>query len=146
MVKEEGVITEATPQTAWVKTVRSRACETCAESDSCEIVRNKKAMHVEVKNTLGVNKGDHVVIGFQSGSLLYLTFLLYLFPVISLVLGALAGSAAASLLNTDENLTALFSGFLLFAAAFSAVKRLNTKAARNDQYRPFLVKIYPKRQ
>ena len=141
MVKEEGVVTSATKSIAWVKTVRTTACEACEAKDSCEILNSKHSMHFEVRNTLNAVKGDRVVVGVQTKPLLALTFMLYVFPVFLLLIGALTGKKLSFLLQTDQNLTSMFFGFLLFFSAVFVIKKINNKVAKNWKYKPFLVKI-----
>ncbi len=142
MVKEEGVVTSATESIAWIKTVRTTACDTCSAKKNCEILNSKDSMHFEVKNTLNAEKGDRVVVGVQTKSLLFLTFMLYVFPVFLLLIGALTGKSIASVLNTDQNLTSMFFGFSLFFLAVFIIKKINNKVSQNWKYKPFLVKIF----
>jgi sigma-E factor negative regulatory protein RseC len=144
MVKEEGVVTSSTKSTAWVKTVRTSACDACEAKDNCEILNSKNSMHFKVKNTLNVSKGDRVVVGVQTKPLLFLTFMLYVFPIFLLLIGAVAGHNIAPTLKVDQNLTSMFSGFILFFLAIFIIKIINNKAADNWKYKPFLVKISKK--
>ncbi len=86
MVKEEGVVTSATKSIAWIRAVRSSACQSCETKDNCEILNSKNSLHFKVKNTLNVGKGDRVVIGLQTKPLLFLTFMLYVFPIFLLMI------------------------------------------------------------
>ncbi|MCD4742103.1 MAG: SoxR reducing system RseC family protein [Desulfobacteraceae bacterium] len=144
MVKEEGVVTSASQSTAWVKTVRTSACDACKAKDNCEILNSKDSMHFEVRNILNAGKGDRVVVGVQTRPLLVLTFMLYVFPIFLLLIGAVAGKNLAFLLKTDQNLTSILFGFILFFIAVFIIKKINNNVAKNQKYRPFLVKILKK--
>ncbi len=144
MVTEEGIITGTTSSTAWVKTVRSSACEACEAKDSCHESSHSREMTVEVDNTLNADIGDRVAIGFRTGPLLQLTFMLYVFPIILLIAGAALGQAVAPMLHTDQSLTSLFTGIACFAAAFLIIRRLNNKLASQKKYMPFLLRIVHK--
>jgi sigma-E factor negative regulatory protein RseC len=141
MVKEEGVVTSADQSIAWIKTIRTTACEACEAKNNCEILNSKNSMHFEVRNTLNAEKGDRVVVGIQTKSLLFLTFMLYVFPIFLLLIGALTGKNLALFLNTDQNLTSILLGFTLFFLAVFIIKKINNKVANNQRYKPFLVKI-----
>ena len=141
MVKEEGVVTSADQSIAWIKTIRTTACEACEAKNNCEILNSKNSMHFEVRNTLNAEKGDRVVVGIQTKSLLFLTFMLYVFPIFLLLIGALTGKNIAFFLNTDQNLTSMLFGFTLFFLAVFIIKKINNKVAKNQRYKPFLVKI-----
>ena len=141
MVKEEGVVTSATKSIAWVKTIRTTACDACEAKDNCEILNSKDSMHFKVRNTLNAEKGDRVVVGVQTRPLLFLTFMLYVFPIFLLLIGAVVGQNLAFFLKTDQNLTSIFFGFILFFLAVFIIKKINNSVAENWKYKPFLVKI-----
>jgi len=52
MVTEEGIITGTAQTTAWVKTIRSKSCESCDSKDSCGEGGKAREMVVQVENTL----------------------------------------------------------------------------------------------
>jgi sigma-E factor negative regulatory protein RseC len=141
MVKEEGVVTSATQSIAWIKTTRTTACNTCAAKKNCTTLNSKNSMHFEVENTLNAEKGDRVVVGVQTKALLFLTFMLYVFPVFLLLIGALTGKNIAFIWETDQNLTSMLFGFSLFFASVFVIKKINNKVAQNSKYKPFLIKI-----
>ena len=112
MITENGIVTQANAQTAWVKTTRSAACESCSEKDSCGTSHHgSQEMTVIVKNTLNVKTGDAVVIGIETKPMLILSFMLYVFPIILLIIGAGIGNSLAPFLKMDESVTSMVSGF-----------------------------------
>ncbi len=141
MVKEEGVVTSVSNASAWVKTVRTTACEACEAKNNCEILNSKNSMHFKVRNTLNAKKGDRVVVGVKTNSLLFLTFMLYVFPIFLLLIGALAGKNLSFIFKTDQNLTSMFFGFILFFSAIFLIKKINNRVTENSKYKPFLVRI-----
>lgn len=140
MITENGIVTSATDTTAWIKTTRSGACEACSSRESCGTASNQKEMIVSVKNTLCVKPGDHVVIGLETRPIMYLTFLLYVFPIIMLVIGALIGNAAAPKLEINSSLTSMVCGFFFFGLAFVFIRKKNRSLSGKDSYKPFLVR------
>jgi sigma-E factor negative regulatory protein RseC len=140
MITENGIVTQVDPSTAWVKTIRSSACESCATKDSCHTAGNQKAMIVMVENTLQVKKGDHVVIGIQTRPMLYLTFLLYVFPVILLMIGAAIGSSMAPAMDINPSAFSLVVGFSFFGSAFYFIRKKHNSLSKNNAYKPFLVR------
>ncbi len=144
MVTEEGIITRTDSSAAWVKTVRSASCEACEAKDSCHESSHSKEMIVKVDNTISACIGDRVAIGFRTGPLLQLTFMLYVFPIILLMAGAAIGQAAAPVFNTDQSLTSIFTGISCFAVAFIIIRKLNNKLASQKKYMPFLIRIVQK--
>lgn len=143
MIKENGIVTQADPAFAWVKTIRNAACEGCSSRESCGTGHTGKEMIVKVKNTLAVEKGDGVVIGLETKPMLMLSFLLYVFPILLLVLGAAIGDSLAPLLNINKSLAAMALGFVSFFAAFLVIRQRQAGLAAKEEFHPFLVKKRP---
>lgn len=141
MITENGIVIQTTDATAWIKTNRTAACESCASRDSCGGGHHpSQEMTVEVENTLGVAKGDHVVIGIETKPVMLLTFLVYVVPIICLVAGALAGDILAHSYDLDPSFTAMASGFSLFGIAFLIIRIKSSRLNAKEGYRPFLVR------
>ena len=143
MITENGIVTSANSGTAWIKTIRSGACESCSSRESCGTATNQKEMIVTVKNTLNVQQGDHVVIGLETRPILYLTFLLYVFPILLLIIGALIGNFSAPLIDLNPSLFSMFIGFIFFGTAFVIIRKKNKTLSENSDYKPFLVRKKP---
>lgn len=141
MITEDGIVTHATPETAWIKTTRSAACESCASKDSCGVGHHpSEEMTITVPNTLGVKNGDHVLVGMDSAPMLFLSFFLYVFPIILLIIGALIGDALAPALEMNRSVLSMGFGFLLFAVAFLIIRKKQAGMSKKDKYKPFLVR------
>jgi sigma-E factor negative regulatory protein RseC len=140
MITENGIVTQSNRSTAWIKTIRSGACEGCSSKESCGTSHNAKAMIVTVKNTLAVEKGDQVVIGLETKPMMFLTFLLYVFPILLLIGGAIIGDSLAPLLEMNRSLCAMVLGFGFFGAAFLVIRKKHTTLTQKDEFKPFLVR------
>ncbi|RLC04281.1 MAG: Fis family transcriptional regulator [Deltaproteobacteria bacterium] len=140
MITENGIITSANPSVAWVKTTRSGACEACASKESCGTGGSQKEIIVTVKNTLRVEKGDHVVIGLETRPMLFLTFFLYVFPIILLLIGAVIGNSLAPSFQMDPSLVSMAFGFSFFGLSFFIIRKKNTSLSKKEEYKPFLVR------
>ncbi len=140
MITENGIVTNANVSTAWIKTTRSSACKACASRESCGTVESQKEMTVTVKNTLNVGKGDHVVIGLESRPMLFLTFFLYVFPIILMIIGAMIGNGLAPSFQINPSFAAVISGFSFFGIAFYIIRKKNDSLAKKEEYKPFLVR------
>lgn len=106
-------------------------------------MHGSKEMTLVVKNTLGVEQGDRVVIGIETKPMLLLIFLLYLFPIICLLIGALTGDALAPLVSMSPSLGGLLLGGTAFGLAFVIIRLNHSKLNRKDEYKPFLVRKAP---
>jgi sigma-E factor negative regulatory protein RseC len=140
MITENGIVSNANASTAWIKTIRASSCKSCSSRDNCETAQNKQEMIVTVKNTLAVEKGDHVVIGLEAKSLITLSFLLYVFPIILLIIGAVIGDSLAPVFDMSPSLAAMAIGFLLFAVSFLFIRRKSNQLSKKNEYKPFLVR------
>lgn len=140
MITENGIVTNVTSSVAWIKTTRTGACESCSSKKSCDTVNSQKEQIVTVKNTLSVKTGDHVVIGLETRPILFLTFLLYVFPVLLLIIGALIGNSLALFLQMDPSLISMAIGFSFFGLAFFLIRKKNNSLSKKDEYKPFLVR------
>ncbi len=140
MITENGIVTQADRSTARITTMRSSACKGCSSQGSCGTSHSSKEMTVTVKNTLGVQTGDRVVIGLDTKPMVILSFLLYVFPIILLIIGALIGDSLAPLLEMDRSLCAMILGFSFFGAAFLIIRKKQAGLALKDEFKPFLVR------
>lgn len=144
MVTEEGVITGATGSMAWVKTIRSKTCEHCDSKDSCSEGGKAREMVVEVENTLNAGVGDRVVIAFDTVPMLKLSFMLYIFPVILLIIGAALGQHYAPVMEMDESAASILAGLASFAVSFVFIRLFNNRFAGKKEFKPFLLRFAPR--
>lgn len=141
MITENGVVTQTNTTLAWIKTTRSSACEACASRESCGTPGQLgKEMIVQVKNTLNVKAGDHVVIGLETKPVMMLTFLVYVVPIVALVAGALIGDQMGPVFGINPSLLAMILGFSSFGLAFLIIRRKSFQLNEKDGYKPFLVR------
>ena len=145
MATEQGVVLRADSQTAWVKTVRSTACEGCSAKGSCHGTGGAQDREVKALNTAGARAGDRIVLGFETGSLLKATFLIYVFPIILLVVGAAHGQMLAPIIDLNASVLSVLSGFAFFFSALIFVKARANKMAKKDGYQPKVIKIIDRR-
>ena len=143
MITENGIVTTATSSTAWIKTIRSGACESCSSKKSCGTASNQKEMIVSVKNTLRVEPGDHVVIGLETGPIMFLTFLLYVFPILMLIAGALIGNHLGPIFSFNASASSMIVGFAFFSIAFGIIKFKNRSYSKDQAFKPFLIRKKP---
>jgi sigma-E factor negative regulatory protein RseC len=141
MITENGIVTDVNSSLAWIRTIRSGTCASCSSKDSCGTsIHGQKEMILSVKNTLNVQKGDQVVIGLEAKPLLVISFLLYVFPVLCLILGALIGNSLAPNFDVNPSLFSLVIGTFFFAAAFLIIRKKGRSLSMREAYKPFLVR------
>ena len=144
MALEEGIITRTIGDTAFIRTQRTTACEGCSERHTCHSMGNAKEIEIEVANPVRATAGDTVVVAFKTSQLVLLSFMLYVFPIIAMVVGAVFGNSIAENFGGDPSIFAAVFGFLFFGIAMAAIKLKDTQAKRTGKYRPVIVQIKKK--
>jgi sigma-E factor negative regulatory protein RseC len=141
MATEQGVVIKTDAGATWVKTTRTGACEGCSAKASCHSSDAGEEMEVNVINEIGAKAGDRIVLSFETGSLLKATFLLYMFPILMLILGAYIGQETAVFFDFNSSGFAIVTGFSFFGAALLIVKIKANQLAKKREYRPKIIKI-----
>ena len=144
MALEEGIVTRTTGDTAFIRTRRTTACEGCSERHACHSMGNIKEIEIEVANPLGATAGDLVVVAFKTSQLVFLSFMLYVFPIIAMVIGAIFGNSIAGNFGSDPSIFAAIFGFLFFGLAMAAIKLKDAQARKTGKYQPVIVQIKKK--
>jgi len=98
-------------------------------------------MIVETRNTANAKVGDKVVVSIGTGAFLRATFLIYMFPIICLLVGALIAHAVAGRLGLNQSALSAVAGMGCFTVALVLVKRNAGRMAADDAYRPKIVRI-----
>jgi sigma-E factor negative regulatory protein RseC len=143
MAIEEGVVFKiSTPGTAWVRTTRSSACESCSSRHACQQGEAAgKEMEVEAINTVNAHVGDRIVLNIRTASLLKATFLLYVFPILAMLAGALLGQWVAQTRGSDPSSMAALFAFAFFGLAFVVIRVAGRRLAKDKSYRPEIIKV-----
>ena len=141
MATEQGVVLRTDSEGAWVKTIRSSACEGCTAKGSCHSMGGGQDMEVKALNPAGAREGDRIVLSFETSSLLKATFLIYVFPIIFLIAGAALGQMLAPLMAFNPSSLAALLGFAFFFTALFIIKSRANKMAKQNAYQPKITKI-----
>ena len=140
MATEQGIVIRTDSGGAWVKTTKSGSCEGCSARGACHSLREHGAMEVKAINEAGAKVGDRIVLSFETSSLLKATFLLYVFPIILLVVGAVIGQETAPYFDYNPSGFSAAIGFSFFFAAVLTIKFKANRLARKNDYRPKVIK------
>jgi sigma-E factor negative regulatory protein RseC len=142
MATEEGIVTKIeSTDTAWVKTTKSGACKSCSARSSCHSLGGGEEMEVEAINRAGAQIGQKVVLSFDTSPLLKATFLLYVFPIIAMIIGAFVGQELAPNFNANVSFLSAFFAFSFFGLTLLYVRSKGNKMAKKDEYRPKIVRV-----
>ena len=142
MATAEGIVTKVYSSTAWVKCSKSAACETCKAKAFCDTMGGgDDDVEVEAINAARAKVNDRVFISFETSSLLKVSFLVYMVPVLFLILGVVIGDKIALIFNYDQSIFSIVVGFLFLFAAFFFVKAKGNKMSKKDEYKPKIIRI-----
>jgi len=141
MATEQGIVIKTDTGTAWVKTVKSGSCAGCSARRSCNAMGGDNEMEVNAINEAGAKLGDRIVLSFKTSSLLKASFLLYVFPILLLIIGAAIGQEIAPKFDFSPSGFSAIIGFAFFFAALLIIKTTANKLAKKNDYRPKIIKI-----
>ena len=144
MAFEEGIVFKKTQNTVWVKTQRAKTCSHCEAKDDCQTMNSHmEEMEVEVDNTIGAQEGDLVMLSMPTGSLLQLSFLMYIVPIILMIIGGVLGQKIAPIIQWDETFCSVTFSLVCFALTIFGIRLLSFKLVKNQKYRPQISRIKP---
>jgi len=141
LATEQGIVIKTDSSAAWVKTIKTGDCAGCSARGSCHSLGNNDAMEVKAINEAGAKAGDRIVLLFETSSLLKATFLLYVFPILLLIIGAAIGQELAPHIDFNPSGLSALTGFSFFIVAVLIIKARANKMALKKEYRPKIIKI-----
>jgi sigma-E factor negative regulatory protein RseC len=138
---EQGVVVRIDAAGTWVKTVRSGACDDCSSKGVCHTLGGGKETEVAAVNLIGARVGDRVVLKLETSSFLKATFLVYMFPILMLVVGAAAGEWISRSAGLGSPLPSAVLGFGFLAAGLLLMRIIAGRLAKKNEYRPRIYKV-----
>jgi sigma-E factor negative regulatory protein RseC len=138
---EKGIVIKIDSSTARVRTTKSSECQSCTARHSCSATAAGGNMEVDAVNAVGAQVGDRILLYFETGSLLKATFLLYIFPILGMLLGATIGHWFSLKNGMNPSAPAAATGFLFLILSFLIVRSKANKLAQNNHYRPKIIKV-----
>ena len=141
MMSEEGIVKRTIGTKAWVVTTRSEMCEACASQGACKVLGGGKEMEVEAINTAQAKPGDQVLLTLENQSLIKLSFLVYMFPILALIAGAALGQKVGPLLSINQELASFGLGAIAFGLAFLIVRKKDKTLEQTGSTIPRVTRI-----
>lgn len=102
-------------------------------------------MEVKAVNRAGAKEGDRVVLEIKTSPFLKATFLLYVFPILCMILGAVLGEKIAPVLQMDENTLSVVFALAFFLISIWVVKVKGEKMGKKEAYHPVIIRILKSR-
>jgi sigma-E factor negative regulatory protein RseC len=141
LASEEGEVIRVDASGTWVKTVRSGACDSCSSKASCHTMGGGKEVEVSVVNTVGAHVGDRVILKMDTAPLLKGTFLVYMFPILLLVVGAALGEWISRTSGLESSWPSALIGFGSLAAGLILMRSIGRRLAERAEYRPRISRV-----
>lgn len=142
MIETQAVVIKIEDAVAYVQAERKTSCSGCSES-SCgtSVLANffgQKAPLYRARNEAGAKVGDRVMVGMDESALFKGTLLLYLFPLLLLFVGAVAGSSLAATAEVRDYYSVI-GAVIGLAAGFVGLKLLSARLGLRKQFQPVIM-------
>lgn len=139
--EKSGQVLSTHQNLARVKIKRTSSCATCSCAGMCSPF-GKDWMIIEALNLPGAREGQNVIVTYEVENELKASFILYIVPLISLILGAVVGAWLDPLHNQD--LSSVTGGFGLLTLTYLAIRSYSQKKYRLEQkFNPVIREILP---
>ncbi len=140
LLREVGRVTELSGSMAKVVVKRSSSCENCG---ACGM-GSRQEMQFMLKNDIGAQVGDQVVIEMRSKALYKAAFVVYTIPLVAMILGFILGQSigiSRRMGNDQAELTGIGTGFLFLVLAFFTLRWLDRLQGFGSELQPQLVAV-----
>ena len=122
-------------------------CESCEAKGACFTFGGGGAnTEVKARNTVGAEIGDIVTLSMKGSSIIKVSFLVYMLPILAIIGGIVLGYLAARLIPIDENILVGVFGLFAFSGAFVWVKKKGNRLADNKEFVPEITSKQKARQ
>lgn len=133
LVEEQGLVVSLQGRYASISPLtQSDGCQSCASKSMCgsalmQPLFGSKQRLLIAENTINASPGDQVTIGLNRMALVLSSLMVYLFPLLMLILGAITGEAIANRAGIENAefvsiLSALGSAMLAFIVVSRIVR------------------------
>ena len=123
-VTKEGIVLDNNKGHLTVQIFRNGACGSCSASGSCA---ESKTTEIELFTHENIKKGDRVMIEGESSDVTKLTAVVYIFPVVMVLIGAILPNVFLKNTGIDLNLLTLLSVLVFLLISLVFVKGLDSK-------------------
>lgn len=135
-MKEIGQVIEKNGRILKVKFSSSEACHSCG---LCKI--NEENLVLNVIDECNAKIGDFVIVEVEKKDFYQVTFLIYLFPLISFILGVLIGYLIGERYRLDVQLLGFFIGLVFTVLSYPLIKSIYKKLSQKQKFIPVAKKI-----
>ena len=137
--RKPGQVLSTSHDRAKVKIKRSSSCATCSCAGMCSPF-GKDWMIIDALNPPGAMQGQQVMVTYQMEDELKASFILYIIPLLSLLLGAVAGAWLDPVNNQD--ISAVTGGFGMLTVSYLVIRYYSRKKySREQSFNPVIESI-----
>lgn len=145
MIEEIATVIACSGQQAILEAQRQSTCGSCGAKAGCGTAvfaktLGKKSSQITVENNLNLQVGDKVIVGLHENALLLGSFVIYLFPLLGMMLFALAGNYISNYFSINNELLIIGAALIGFILTISFVKRFNAQIKTDPRFQPVILK------
>jgi len=139
MIEDIGRVVRVADDKAFIEVERSSACASCGLQEAEELATGGKVVF-EAYNMAEATIGDRVRVQVRTGAFTKASLYIYGIPVLFLVIGAITGAYAATILKrSSDTMSALFAiGGLVVGFIILFLLR---KSSNKTEYMPVIVEV-----
>lgn len=138
-----GTVLEVKGETVLVRMRRHLACEKCGRCGGILTSTDRKELILELPNSVKAEIGQQVLIEMDDRQTLFLSFMLYMVPILTLAAGIILWLQLPphfSLAGSQE-LAAIAAGFFLMALVFAGIRIWDRRAQKSGKYAPVITRV-----
>jgi sigma-E factor negative regulatory protein RseC len=142
VIEEQATVVRSDEQGVWVELQRQSACGHCAARSGCGTavlgkVLGKRLSRVRAVNKQSVKAGDRVIIGIRESALVRGSMAVYLVPLLTMIVSALAGRW---FFGAKDEPMIILSGLAGLLAGFLWLRRFSCRNIDNENYQPVVLR------
>lgn len=134
-MKEVGQVIEKNKNIVKIKLIPSKTCH------SCGLCKTKNEFILEALDDCNANIGDFVIIEIKKKNYYKVMFLIYLFPLISFILGVLIGYFIGEKFKFDPQLAGFLLGLTFTITSYIFINLLDKRLTQKENIITVVKKI-----
>ncbi|MBW1996988.1 MAG: SoxR reducing system RseC family protein [Deltaproteobacteria bacterium] len=142
MDTERGTVKKTEGGWAWVETERKGSCESCSHKGHCSMTgEGLGKMVIKAENTARAQNGDLVEIFLSTRTRLKGLFIIYIFPVLGLLVGAITGNSLSPKFQWDGDKASVLFALSGLVLAFAVAKVFEARMKSRREIIPVVQRV-----
>lgn len=135
---QQALVISTNDKIATVKVQRHSSCKSCG---ACQMGSGSKTIEVKTINKIAAVVGDFVEIEVPTHKVMKASFLMYIIPILTLILGLYIGGLMGESQGINRDLASGIMGLLMMVTTFGAIRLYDRRIQDNKDYSPEIIKI-----